>query len=365
MVKKQVKLQIWKDKLYVQLFRIFENNLLNIFETIAPIKANYSVCWNKIHELHLRICAEVENLIKEVVKDYFWCDKIKKLENEHIEDEVVDKLGKLWFNKNNNALISYILDEKYEPFTYYFSLLDDKLWLSLKEVVFIWWIENYSILDKESHFIPFKVKKWKETPEWWSHYNGIKHNKLEKYQFCNLWDLINAFWAYYILLNYLVVWFKKPLQTVWVKMINPLKRTRKWEMLESLLFMPTTTYVDYPDDFYYNTSNIIQIWSDAVWKIDQMLTRYNNWKFVKYCNLKIKSLSCLYYTSLLILPSAKSYDSVRFYKIVPYMKFLNKGKEKIKTSILWNVDAEWKREYAIDNWWPHDFSGMYRWFKDD
>lgn len=58
---------ILKRPLYVQLFKIFEKELLSIFENIHPFwDNNLKAYWNRIHELHLRICSEVENIAKEV-----------------------------------------------------------------------------------------------------------------------------------------------------------------------------------------------------------------------------------------------------------------------------------------------------------
>lgn len=358
--------QIQKDKLYVELFKIFEKELLNIFETVSPFQHNLWVFGNKIHELHLRICAEVENLVKEVAQDFFWENEIKKLEKTNTDNDIKNKLERLWYKSYDEKLLSYISEEKYEPFSFYFSLLNDKLWLSCKRLIFIWWVEWYNFWDVGSYFVPFQIKKWNKTPVWRSNYNGIKHNKLKKYQICNLWDLINAFWAYYILLNYLVVWLKRPLQTSWIIMQNPLQNTKKRDSLKSSIFMVTSTYIHYPYEFYSKSTNleIIETWKSCIKEMDKFLTDCHNGCFEKYVNVRINPSRCLYYTSFFILPCVKT-NGLKVYKILPFIKFVNKRKEKIKSVILGNKDKNWSREYVVDTWWPNDFMGIYQWINDE
>jgi len=41
-------------EIFLQLFRIYEQEFLNILQYVAPIEENHSATGNKIHELHLR-----------------------------------------------------------------------------------------------------------------------------------------------------------------------------------------------------------------------------------------------------------------------------------------------------------------------
>ena len=57
-------IELDKKKFFLQLFDLFEKELLTIFEYIAPIENNYHISGNRIHDLHLRICSKIENLAK-------------------------------------------------------------------------------------------------------------------------------------------------------------------------------------------------------------------------------------------------------------------------------------------------------------
>ena len=52
------------NKIYEGLFNIFELELEEISRFVALTSANMDVYSNKIHELHLRVCSEIENLLK-------------------------------------------------------------------------------------------------------------------------------------------------------------------------------------------------------------------------------------------------------------------------------------------------------------
>ena len=79
--------RIDEKKVFIDLFDIYEQELLTIFQYVAPVnntyniidaewneheyKINFNVSWNKIHELHLRVCAESENLMKLIAKKFY------------------------------------------------------------------------------------------------------------------------------------------------------------------------------------------------------------------------------------------------------------------------------------------------------
>ena len=161
------KVNIDVKKLYLQLFNIFEGELNNIFEYVAPIEENSTTCWNRIHELLLRLWVEVENLAKEV------CNDIAKNEWESAE-----RIN----SANSEKFLRYLID---------------KISIDKKAIKFIGWLEHGFLLKK-----PFSIT------DWWIHYDSLKHWKVEKYGDCNLNDVIMAFWWYYILLNYLLIWYK-------------------------------------------------------------------------------------------------------------------------------------------------------------
>ena len=58
-------------KIYESIFSIFERELEEISQFVAFADCNMEVCSNKIHELHLRVCSEVENILKIIISQYF------------------------------------------------------------------------------------------------------------------------------------------------------------------------------------------------------------------------------------------------------------------------------------------------------
>lgn len=190
-------LDLNKKKLYSQLFEIFEKELNTIFEYIAPIELNKRTCWNRIHELLLRLWAEIENIAKEV------CYNIAKNE---------------WESTGR------IKSAKSKRFLWY---LIDKISIDKKTLKFIWWLENWIQLKK-----PFFES------DWWNHYDDLKHWKIEKYSDCNLDDVVMAFWWYYILLNYLLLWYKWIGKCNWLSMMD----SEKLGIVISSIFSPTFAY---------------------------------------------------------------------------------------------------------------------------
>lgn len=68
-----------------------------------------------------------------------------------------------------------------------------------------------SIVSQEVEFKKIKLqpfKNWSEnpyqSPDWWSLYNDVKHNRAVKYQDANLKNVLNSLAGLYILENYLV-----------------------------------------------------------------------------------------------------------------------------------------------------------------
>jgi hypothetical protein len=57
-------IKIDEKKLYAEIFFNFENEIRELTQYVSVIPQNDNTSSNKIHELHIRICTEVENLIK-------------------------------------------------------------------------------------------------------------------------------------------------------------------------------------------------------------------------------------------------------------------------------------------------------------
>ena len=60
-----------ENKVYEGIFNIFELELEEISRFVAFTSGNMNVYSNKIHELHLRVCSEIENVLKIVVHKHF------------------------------------------------------------------------------------------------------------------------------------------------------------------------------------------------------------------------------------------------------------------------------------------------------
>lgn len=241
------KVNIDKKKLYSQLFEIFEKELINIFEYIAPIETNKKTCWNRVHELLLRLGAEVENVAKEVCYDIakdLW-ETTERIEQAQSKDF-------LWY-------------------------LIDKVSINKKKLKFIWWIEEWIELKT-----PFSISDWRD------HYDSLKHWKIEKYSDCSLDDVIMAFWWYYILLNYMVLWYKYIGKCNWLSMMN----SEKNSIIKSSIFYPTMAY--------HEQSMTLEVnW--YFWMLDESM--------VDTINNLIKSNNKM----IILEKDIKSYDECLFY----------------------------------------------------
>jgi len=226
-------LVIDKKELFVQLFRIFEQEFLNILQYIAPIKINYNTSSNKVHELHLRICAEIENMIKEVAKDMDSDFDFESEFNEHKKSKLSSSSGEVLksiFDKieenEKNTLVDLLWWKK-PDFSYFLSFVDEKIALCSKKIKFLADLElmptaNKSFFDRWFYIQPFE-KKSSLVPVWRTNYNKVKHNKIENYTECTLEDLIYSISWYYLLLNYLIFWFDAKLKVEKIPFNDPTK----------------------------------------------------------------------------------------------------------------------------------------------
>lgn len=197
--------EIEKNKLYKQLFVLFEEELLEIFEYVAPTDDNNNAYWNKIHGLLLRIWAECQNIAYELAL------QITKNETDDIE----------WISS----------------WSCYREYLDWKLSLKWKAIQFVWYLESW----KQNYIKPFEDtedSEWNNIWEWWQHYNKLKHEKINWYKKCCLKDVVYALWTYYILLQYLILWYNNISRCGNGQITNSTKDV--W--IKSSIFYPTFCY---------------------------------------------------------------------------------------------------------------------------
>ena len=232
-----------EKRVYTELFNIYEQDFLQILDYIAPInnayniewsdcclRINLNVSWNKIHELHLRICSECENLMKSIIKKLY--PEID-LDAEYLETkhkEVYSIINNLDPNQKNLILKNL---NKHADMPFCLSILDKKIWICNKIIEFSKVIEVNP--DNQIMYIqPFdRNNKDKHFPQRREHYNQIKHDKINNYVQCTLRDLINSLWAYYMLLNYFVLPINLPIYD----------NTK----VKSIVYKPTIWRIDYPE----------------------------------------------------------------------------------------------------------------------
>ena len=254
----QKSISIEKTKLFKQQFWVFEKDILNIFEYIAPTNENYSVYWNKIHNLLLSIWAECQNLSQELV---------------------LNISGEEWDDFN---LIS--------SWECYREYLDLKLSIKSKSIQYIWWLEIWNKLFI-SPFTSEIDENWDSIWKWWSHYNKLKHKKMDWYNKCCLNDVIFAFWVYYILLQYLIIWYK---WTMNCERDSNIFNSKKNIWFESQIFLPTFCYHEQSVNLDLNWYTwIISEWDILAFK--SVLQDSDN-VIVLPENLDRKN--CLYYVTL-------------------------------------------------------------------
>ena len=256
-----------EKKVFTDLFNIYEQELLNIFQYIAPInnicnkekcncwcKINLNVSWNKIHELHLRVCAECENLMKKISNKLYperdFDNEYKKRKLKSIQS-IIDNLS----IKDTKKIERMVY--KFADMPFYLSILNKKIWICNKMIEFSGIMET-SPEKQISYLQPFdKNNEKKQLPIRWDHYNVIKHYKIENYSICTLWDLINSLWAYYMLLNYFVLNINLPIYSN--------------DEIKSKIFKPTIWWVDYPRElslnyWYYREDDPNIFKSIYIWK---------------------------------------------------------------------------------------------------
>ena len=196
--------------IYDQLFDIFEEEFEEIGRFVAFTDANTRSYSTKIHELHLRVCSEVENVLKIVVhKNFFqeteikqkWDEKKLKFLNDADAISEYKSLTKK-LNSGKRKSLEKLLFE-YPDFAFYYKLACEKFHLDRKKVTFK---AGISTSNRWKAMIPFGKQADAVVPEWWTHYNKLKHDKVEAFSLCTLGDVGHAMGALYVLMNYLMVY---------------------------------------------------------------------------------------------------------------------------------------------------------------
>lgn len=171
---------------------------------------------NKIHELHLRVCSEVENILKIIIYKHFvpksdvdslWeKEKSQKLGEKELTDKYKELKEALIANENSKRRKreSKKLDLNlfgFLDFSFYFKLACEKFNLHKKVIEFT---EIVSQNTDWEIIQPFKLKEGEDVPNWWTNYNKLKHDKIDNFDKCKLDDLIKSLSGLYILMNYLL-----------------------------------------------------------------------------------------------------------------------------------------------------------------
>ena len=271
--------RIDEKKVFIDLFDIYEQELLTIFQYVAPVnntynitdsewneheyKINFNVSWNKIHELHLRVCAECENLMKLIAqkifpeRDFDWEYRESKSmdikELNEISQESREKIKKSMY--------------KHADMPFYLEVLNDIFWICDKKIEFLKTIETIPE-NQITYTQPLeRNNNTKIVPKWWENYNKLKHDKINNYTMCTLENLINSLGAYYILLNYLI--------------FDIDKNIHRNEKIKSKLFKPTIWRIVYPQkirEYYsqFREDKISQFFDEIyIWTKEIIPMHYN------------------------------------------------------------------------------------------
>lgn len=199
-----------ENKVYEGLFTIFELELEEISRFVAFTSGNMNVYSNKIHELHLRVCSEIENVLKIVVhknfvpenevKECWEIKKSKKLKDKYLLSSYEHLVKKLNLKSKKKDEFGKQLFG-YEPGAFYFELACEKFNLHKKVIKFTGTVSQ-SIDWKTIQ--PFKLEEERNVPTWWTSYNRLKHDKIKNFHLCTLKDLIYSLSGLFILMNYLL-----------------------------------------------------------------------------------------------------------------------------------------------------------------
>ncbi|CAA0098973.1 Uncharacterised protein [BD1-7 clade bacterium] len=200
-----------ENKIYESLFRVFEREFSAIGEYIAFDDDNFSAYSVKIQELHLRICSEIENVLKRLVHKHFLSEIEVKASWEERKSKDLVKADKL----EEYSSISESLNKKkmtqvdrnlfgFPDFAFYLEIASENISLDKKSAIFTSMLNSSS--DK-SVVTPFEIMEGSNVPRWWTAYNKLKHDKISNFSKCTLDDLVNSFAGLFILMVYLTKYY--------------------------------------------------------------------------------------------------------------------------------------------------------------
>ena len=149
----QPQLQFYEHRIYEGIYEIFESELVEIGRYIAFTEDNLQTYSNKIHELHLRVCSEMENILKIVIHKHFVDEKNLKIEWENKkssflneQDRSVYAVLKSKLNREREKDLDKIL-YGFPDFSFYFSIACKKFRLDQKVVQFLSGLTNSEQLN--------------------------------------------------------------------------------------------------------------------------------------------------------------------------------------------------------------------------
>ena len=320
-----------EHKIYEGIFNIFEIELEEISHFVAFTDANMDVYSNKIHELHLRVCSEIENLLKIIIHKHFTSqDKVEEswethkkllLEKKDVVADYKNIQNKL-NGKERKNVDQWLFG--HPDFLFYFKLACEKFNLDKKVVNFKAIISHPSSWN-EIH--SFKIESGNSVPTWWTNYNKLKHDKINNYGRCKLRDLIYSTSGMFVLINYLLKYQENnyPIknsnyvhfcQSGMLPYINSefcsfssrlFEASVSYQLFELSILLPlsidTTTHDDTKiDDFYIN----------------QNFSCRDLFKNKTLKDIDLKSLKDINFKSFEYTSSGKSYSESIFYTYVDY-----------------------------------------------
>lgn len=201
-----VMIKINEIKIYEDIYAIFEEEFSEIGRYIAFSEHNLKTYSNKIHELHLRVCSEIENLLKIIIHSWFSdIEQITKDWDSKKSERLGDNLQKYIelknsLNSNDRRRLEVELFGK-PDFKFYLDIAREKFNLHKKAVNFKGGI--YQSKNSLKEFVPFHAENSDNNiPPWWTAYNKLKHDKISSYSSCNLGHLIHALAGLYLLMLY-------------------------------------------------------------------------------------------------------------------------------------------------------------------
>lgn len=154
---------------YWKYYLTLEKDVLEIEPYVSFHPNNFKCFSREFVKIYQAICAEIDGLCKE------YCNYINTAFN---QEEY----------KNINCYAKYILTERSEYDNDRTQIKDQNVQLS-----------------EHIELIPWKYWSVNNTPVWWKMYNKVKHTRSDNYLHANLYNVLNALAALYVLEKYFYV----------------------------------------------------------------------------------------------------------------------------------------------------------------